>query len=227
MSFLGAAIRLLFARVVEDHARSEELLGNILPVPIAERLKHDPDAIAHSIPEVTVLFADVVGFTRFTEEVSPVELVRILNEIFRDFDALAVGDAYMAAAGLPGSRTDHATAAVELALGMIEVVERVSRAHHRNLQIRVGLHSGPVVAGVIGTHRLQYDLWGDTVNVANRMESHGQPGRVHLSHAARCALAGTFSTEPRGDIEVKGKGRMTTYWVLEDHQRGEGAESPS
>jgi adenylate cyclase len=203
--------------------RSDRLLLNVLPRAIAERLKREPGTIAESHDEVTVLFADVVGFTPFVQHSEPSSVVRVLDEIFSAFDQLAerhgmekiktIGDAYMVVAGLPEARPDHAVAAAEMALEMHTALETVSSALGLDLAIRVGMDSGPVIAGVIGRRKFAYDLWGDVVNTASRMESHGLPGRIQVTRATYERLRDGYRFEERGEIEVKGKG-MLPAWLL-------------
>jgi adenylate cyclase len=208
----------------EAFARSDQLLLNVLPLSIAERLKRDPGVIADSHDAVTVLFADVVDFTPFTERTAPERVVGVLNDIFSAFDALAdrfglekiktIGDAYMVAAGLPEPRADHAEAMAEMALEMRATFDAVCRSLGLDLGIRIGMDSGPVIAGVIGRHRFIYDLWGNTVNTASRMQSHGLPGAIQVSEATYGLLCDRFEFEDRGEIEVKGKGKQRVY-ILE------------
>jgi len=206
------------------HQRSEDLLLNILPPSIAGRLKAASGTIADGFAEVTVLFADIVGFTTLSAHRPPARIVELLNELFCHFDDLAdrlglekiktIGDCYMVASGLPEPRTDHAAAIAEMALQMLRVVRELAVRHGEALDVRIGIHSGPVVAGVIGKRKFVYDLWGDTVNTASRMESHGLPGAIQVSGDCRRLLDGKFKLSLRGEIEVKGKGRMET-WLLE------------
>jgi adenylate cyclase len=201
--------------------QSERLLLNILPEEIANRLKQGDSTIADTFADVSVLFADIVGFTQLSARVSPTELVALLNEIFSTFDNLAerhglekiktIGDAYMVVGGLPITRPDHAEAIAEMALDMQEAIIDFSNTHDRDLSIRIGINSGPVVAGVIGIKKFIYDLWGDTVNTASRMESHGKPGSIHVTSTTYHQLQDKYVFESRGAIEVKGKGMMTTY----------------
>jgi class 3 adenylate cyclase len=201
--------------------RSERLLLNVLPAPIAERLKRDPAAIADHYAEVTVLFADIVDFTRHSTGLAPRELVQMLNDVFSTFDQLAehhglekiktIGDAYMVVGGLPRPRPDHADAVAAMALEMQDAIRGCAARAGVPLELRVGISTGPVVAGVIGRHRFIYDLWGDTVNTASRMESHGLPGAIQVSPETYQRLADRFALEPRGPVAVKGKGTMTTY----------------
>jgi len=208
----------------EERERSERLLLNILPASIAERLKSSEAAIADHSDAVTVLFADIVGFTPLSARKTPHALVQMLDRIFTEFDTLAeahglekiktIGDAYMAAAGLPERRADHAPAAARMAQGMLEAVARIAAETGEALAVRIGLHSGPVVAGVIGTKKFSYDMWGDTVNTASRMESHGVPGAVHCSGATAALLQDGFALRARGALEVEGKGEMHTFLLL-------------
>jgi class 3 adenylate cyclase len=203
--------------IEEERAKSERLLKNMLPEAIAERLKTSPGAIADGHEAVSVLFADIAGFTPMSAKMSPEELVRLLNEIFSTFDGMAaqhglekiktIGDAYMVVGGVPAARPDHATAVAAMALEMREATARFG------LQMRIGAHTGPAVAGVIGTAKYSYDLWGDTVNTASRMESHGAPGRIHISDEFRAALGDRWKLEERGVVEIKGKGPMKTWWL--------------
>jgi class 3 adenylate cyclase len=220
---LTAYALLQYAVRARDQAfdRSESLLLNVLPKAIAERLKREPGVIAESHPAVTVLFADVVDFTPFAERTEPERVVGVLDEIFSAFDHLAerhglekiktIGDAYMVASGLPEPRPDHAEAMAEMALDMQAGLRQLCEPLGLDLELRIGLHSGPVTAGVIGRHKFIYDLWGDTVNTASRMESHGLPGRIQVSEATYRLLRDRYEFEARGEIEVKGKGRLEAY----------------
>ncbi|NJR23363.1 MAG: response regulator [Richelia sp. CSU_2_1] len=208
--------------------QSEALLLNILPKPIAERLKREQSTIADSFAQVSVLFADIVGFTELSARKSPTELVKHLNVIFSHFDQLAekhgvekiktIGDAYMVVGGLPTPRDDHAEAIAKMALGMQEKIARLSAETGEKLAIRIGINSGPVVAGVIGVSKFTYDLWGDTVNVAARMEATGFAGSIQVTDATYELLKGKYLFEKRGPIPVKGKGEMVTYWLVERRQ---------
>jgi class 3 adenylate cyclase len=203
--------------------QSDDLLHNILPSEIAARLKTDTSMIADDFPHASVLFADVVGFTPMSAGMTPPELVGLLNQVFTTFDGFVadlglekiktVGDEYMVAAGVPVPRDDHAEAIAELALRIRHHVATHDFDGHR-LQLRIGINSGPVVAGIIGTHKFSYDMWGDTVNTASRMESGGVPGQIQVTDATHQLLAGNgYRFEARGTITVKGKGDMTT-WLL-------------
>jgi PAS domain S-box-containing protein len=204
-----------------QQAQSEQLLLNILPEPIAERLKRYPSTIADTFEAVSVLFADIVGFTEFSARTSPTELVKILNLIFSKFDQLAerhglekiktIGDAYMVVAGLPTPRRDHAIAIAEMALDMQAEMVKLGNQIGDVFQLRIGINSGPVVAGVIGIKKFFYDLWGDTVNVASRMESQGIDGAIQVTAATYDLLRDKYLFEERGLISVKGKGNLTVY----------------
>jgi adenylate cyclase len=208
-------------KVVEEHERAESLLLNILPASIAEQLKTTSEPIAHSHSGVTVLFADLAGFTPMSARMDPVELVSMLDSIFSRFDELAqtfelekiktIGDAYMVATGLPEPRADHAQAIADMALGMIQATDTFSKEYAVPLQIRIGINTGEVVAGVIGKKKFIYDLWGDTVNIASRMESSGETGMIQVTESTYAALKDTFVLEERGLIDIKGRGKMKTY----------------
>jgi adenylate cyclase len=205
---------------------SDGLLLNVLPQSIAERLKRDPGVIAERFEEVSVLFADVADFTPFAEHTSPERLVGVLDEIFSAFDVITdrhslekiktIGDAYMVAGGLPEPRADHAEAVVSLAIDMQSEFARICTALGLGLAIRIGIDSGPVVAGVIGRRKFIYDLWGDTVNTASRMESHGIAGRIQVTEATYQRLRHRYRFEDRGETEIKGKGRVRTYLLIAD-----------
>jgi class 3 adenylate cyclase len=211
------------ASLQHEQQRSERLLLNVLPRPIAERLKQSNQPIADGFSSVTVLFADVVGFTALSERMPPADLVRVLNDLFSQFDQLAerhglekiktIGDCYMAVAGIPTPRADHAHAVAEMALSMQSALASFDPGvpDAPPLKIRVGLNSGPVVAGVIGIRKFIYDLWGDTVNVASRMESHGIAGQIQVSEATHALLKSDYVFESRGSIPIKGKGEMNVF----------------
>ncbi|MBC8042526.1 MAG: hypothetical protein IAF08_03695 [Rhizobacter sp.] len=207
--------------------KSERLLNNMLPAHIAEQLKDTQQVIAESIPDATVLFADIVGFTKLSEQLLPEQVVGMLNDIFSLFDLITnrnglekiktIGDAYMCAGGLSGrgsGHRDHAAAAAQTAIEMQAALARYNQRHGSTLSIRIGIHTGAVVAGVIGKHKLAFDLWGDTVNVASRMESHGTAGRIHVSASTYRQLETTHTFKARGHIEIKGKGAMATYFLI-------------
>jgi adenylate cyclase len=206
----------------KERAKSERLLLNVLPQAIASRLRDTHGTIADGFDEVTVLFADIVDFTTLSAGAAPAEIVGLLNELFSRFDQLAehhglekiktIGDAYMVAGGIPLAREDHAEAVAEMALDMLEEVE--GRQDGRGLQLRIGIDTGPVVAGVIGLRKFIYDLWGDTVNTASRMESHGVPGGIQVTDRTFQRLCDRYRFEERGTVQVKGKGEMRTWLLL-------------
>jgi adenylate cyclase len=211
--------------LAEERLKSENLLHNIIPQTIADRLKTSPEKIADGFNATSILFSDIVGFTSFSKKVSPEELVNILNQIFSIFDTLTdkyalekiktIGDAYMVAGGIPSPRDDHAEAIANMALDMREELDKFNKENNHSFQIRTGIHSGEAVAGVIGIKKFIYDLWGDTVNTASRMESHGLPGEIQVSEQTFEMLKNLFSFEERGEIDVKGKGLMKTYLLKE------------
>jgi adenylate cyclase len=207
-----------------EQEKSEALLLNILPRPIAERLKAAAQTIADHFAEASILFADLVDFTPMAQRLPPPEMIRILDQLFSHFDVLVerhglekiktIGDCYMAAAGVPNPGPDHARKAALLALEMREVLADWPVAGQSGLELRIGINSGPVVAGVIGTKRFLYDLWGDAVNTASRMESHGTPGEIQITRATYELLKDEFVCRRRGTIIVKGKGRMETWYLV-------------
>jgi adenylate cyclase len=222
---IGASLekkRLLDELRVEKE-RSEALLANILPRSIVERMRRGETAIADHIAEATILFADLVDFTTLAARLSPQQTVALLADVFCRFDGLGAqcglekikttGDGYMVAGGLPEARTDHATAVAEMALAMVDVIKTAGDAFGVRLEVRIGLNTGALIAGVLGTHKFVYDVWGDTVNIAKRMESYGLPGRVHVSAATRRALGDAFRFEPRGVLDIKGKGLVEAYFL--------------
>jgi len=206
-----------------EKEKSEALLLNILPMPIVSRLNLGETIIADHIPDATILFADLVGFTGLSAQLSATRLVKLLNILFSEFDRLSlefglekiktIGDAYMVAGGLTDRSLDHPSAAAQMALGMIDASRSTSELLGLPLQLRIGIHTGPAVAGIIGTHRFIYDVWGDTVNTASRMESHGVPGEINVTEAFYQRLRDRFDFEPRGTIEVTGKGAMQVYFL--------------
>jgi adenylate cyclase len=210
-------------RIEQDKA--ENLLLNILPRSIAERLKAETQPIADQFDAASILFADVVDFTPLSEHLRPTEVVSMLDQLFSRFDTMAeryglekiktIGDCYMVAAGVPSPRPDHARALALLALDMLEAVRSSDAVGNLGLELRVGINSGPVVAGVIGRKRFLYDLWGDAVNTASRMESHGTPGHIQISRATYELLKDEFTCESRGTIAVNGKGDMETWYLVE------------
>ena len=218
----------LLDEVREAREKSEALLLNILPRSIADRLKAGESTIVDTFPEVTVLFADLVGFTELSTRISGSDLVRLLDDLFTTFDLLAqeqglekiktIGDAYMVVGGLPVPRPDHARAVAELALAMVAAVARTAAAGGHPIRVRIGIASGPVVAGVIGRNKFSYDLWGDTVNTASRMESHGEPGAIQVNEATHRLLEPEYLFHRRDLSHVKGKGNLAAY-ILEGRRR--------
>ncbi len=214
------AYRLL--RVEQD--RSESLLLNVLPREIAARLKSGERIIADHHPSVSILFADLVGFTPLTNVLSPNEMVELLNDIYSYFDSLVekhgvekirtMGDNYMIASGLPRPRADHAQVLARLAIEMDAYIANLAPVGDRRLAFRIGINSGPVIAGVIGHQKFAYDVWGDTVNTASRMESQGVPGKIQITQATYELLKNDFDCEPIGPLIVKGKGRMETWFLV-------------
>ena len=219
-----SSIRQKTELITQKNRENEALLLNILPRSIADRLKSGEDHIADAFSDVSVLFADLVGFTELSRDMDPADLVVLLNGLFSDFDELAgkhriekiktIGDAYMACAGLPEPNTNHAFEAAEMAIGMLEATRSFNTRKGTALELRIGINSGPVVAGVIGRSKFIYDLWGDTVNLASRMESHGVPGAIHISQATRDHLGERYHVESRGEIDLKGRGRHRTYLLI-------------
>jgi len=207
-----------------EQAKAENLLLNILPRSIADKLKDETQPIADHFGSASILFADVAEFTPWSERLPPAEVVGYLDRLFSHFDELAeryalekiktIGDCYMVAAGVPTPRPDHARALALMALDMLEAMRSHEEIAHLGHELRVGINSGPVVAGVIGRKRFLYDLWGDAVNTASRMESHGTPGRIQITRATYELLADEFECEPRGTIEVKGKGEVEAWYLI-------------
>ena len=208
--------------------QTERLLLNILPASIANRLKQEPGNIAEYFDDVTVLFADIVGFTQIATSVSATTLVNLLNQIFSVFDRLSleydlekiktIGDAYMLVGGLPKRSSNHPQAVASMALEMQNAIAKFNQRNNLDLTIRIGIHTGAVVAGVIGLQKFSYDLWGDTVNIASRMESHGLPGKIQVTQETYNRLQDEFILETRGEISVKGRGAMTTYLLRSKRQ---------
>ena len=207
-----------------EQEKSESLLLNILPAEIAQQLKQQQSAIANRFDEVTILFADLVNFTELAAQISPIELVNSLNQIFSSFDRLAqiyglekiktIGDAYMVVGGLPNPHPNHAVAVAKMALDMQQELTKFKTATGQPFQIRIGINTGSVVAGVIGLKKFSYDLWGDAVNLASRMESHGIPGKIQVSEITYLLIKDEFQLEKRGIIQVKGRGELITYFLI-------------
>ncbi|HEX6331471.1 MAG TPA: adenylate/guanylate cyclase domain-containing protein, partial [Actinomycetota bacterium] len=230
-----AALRALRA----EQEKAEALLVNVLPSSIAERLKATTQSIADHFESASILFADVVDFTPLAKRLAPAEVVGVLDQLFSRFDTLVerhglekiktIGDCYMAASGVPDPRHDHARRAALLALDMRDAVATSEITGRLGLELRIGINSGPVVAGVIGTKRFLYDLWGDAVNIASRMEAHGSPGEIQITRTTYDLLKDEFACTPRGTIPVKGKGQMETWYLVgsrsDDARAEQGASS--
>jgi adenylate cyclase len=225
-----------YAFTLADRARAEAdaLLANILPEPVAERLKERPgERVADSVAEASVLFSDLVGFTELAQRLGAERTVSLLDQVVTEFDRLAaahgvekiktMGDGYMAVAGVSSPQADHLPRIARMALSLPDLVKRLSATHGVDLRIRIGIASGPVMAGVIGADKFSYDVWGETVNLASRLESHGLPGEIQVCGGCTRALRPHFVLEPRGAIEVKGVGRIET-WLLKE-ERGNGVSA--
>jgi adenylate cyclase len=218
--------------LARERDRSERLLLNVLPREIASRLKAGESPIADAYDAATIIFADIVGFTPLTRELEPREMVRLLNEIFTDFDRAAqrhgvekirtIGDNWMGVAGVPSPQPAHAVAIARMALDMCAALDRRRALGERRIDFRIGIESGPCVGGVIGVQKFVFDIWGDPVNTASRMESHGVAGRVQVGEAAYELLKDTFDLEPRGVIEVKGRGPMRTWFLIRERDTASG-----
>ncbi len=216
--------RAYVAEIEAERAKSESLLQSILPRAICERLKNGEPTIVDAVQDATVLFADIVGFTRIASTMAPGRTVALLSEVFSDFDHLAdrmgvekiktIGDAFMAVSGVPVPEERHALLCAEMALRMLDVVDNFNRRNHLRWSVRIGIHTGPVVAGIIGFRKFAYDLWGDTVNIANRLESHGEPGVVQVSSSTAERIASRYLLEQRGLIELKNRGEIMAYRLL-------------
>ncbi|KIC15190.1 adenylate/guanylate cyclase domain-containing protein [Leisingera sp. ANG-Vp] len=213
------------AQVQLEKQKYKDLLHSILPQQIVTRLNGGETTIADRHSDVSVLFSDIVGFTEMSAKLPPAQVVYYLNRIFSGFDEIAaelgvekiktIGDAYMVAAGVPDSRDDHAQVTVEMALRMLALIEELTLEMDHPMQIRIGVHSGPVVAGIIGSHRFLYDVWGDTVNLASRLETTGAPGGVQISEATAMLVEHQFEISAPIDTRVKGKGQVRTYYVTQ------------
>ena len=228
-------LKTLFDQVVAERKLSERLALHVPPDSIAARLQARPDVTADSFADVTVVIADIVGFAELTPAVSPAQLALLVDEIFTGFDGLAkarglkriktLGNSYMAAAGVPVAASDHATRAAHLAVDMVDALNQFNERRGHTLQVRIGIASGAVVAGVIGKRQYLYDVWGDAVNTASRMESHGVAGRVQVSESTRELLGKPFLLEARGALEVEGHGEMKTWFIGGRHKTKGGYES--
>jgi adenylate cyclase len=224
LALFAAQRRNALAALRVEQAKAESLLLNILPRSIADKLKAEPQRIADQFSSASILFADVVDFTPLSERLPPAEVVGLLDHLFSHFDALAerhglekiktIGDCYMVAAGVPTPRPDHARALALMALDMQAAMRSVDEVGHLGLELRIGINSGPVVAGVIGRKRFLYDLWGDAVNTASRMESHGTSGQIQITRATKELLEDQFVCDPRGTIPIKGKGEMEAWYLV-------------
>ena len=213
----------LHDRLQLEQEKSEQLLLNILPKPVAERMKKGETNIADSYPNVTVLVADLVGFSTLSTHISPEQIVQLLNEIFSAFDLLAekhglekiktIGDAYMVAGGISVPRPDHAEASAELALNLQEEIKRLNQEYNTSVRLRIGICTGPVVAGVIGRGRFAYDLWGETVNVACRLESTGQAGKIQVAESTYEQLKDKYQFEPKHRVDIKGHDHLSAFWL--------------
>jgi guanylate cyclase len=226
VSFVAMLLLVTFARGRDAaRARVEDLLLNVLPAEVAERLQSDPNSIADHFEDASILFADVVDFTPLSSQLDARDVVGLLDRLFTSFDELVdryevekiktIGDCYMVAAGVPTPRQDHAQVLAHLALELRECAKRcLPEPDGRDLRLRIGISSGPVVAGVIGRRRFLYDLWGDTVNMASRMESHGTPDEIQITRSTWELVRDDFATEPIGLVEVKGKGEVETWRLV-------------
>jgi adenylate cyclase len=216
--------RAYLAEIQAERAKSERLLLNILPQAIGNRLKAGENTIVDAVPEATVMFADIVNFTGIAAKLTPGQTVAWLNEIFSDFDELVerfgvekiktVGDSYMVVGGVPLPVADHAVRCAEMAMAMVASMKTFNQRNRLTWQIRVGMHTGPLVAGIIGSKKFAYDLWGDTVNIASRLESHGEPGMIQVSETTAALLKNSFEVEPRGHLALKNRGQMEAFILV-------------
>lgn len=211
-------------QITVEKDRLDELLHAVLPPPIVDRLKAGENTIADNFAKATVIFLDIVGFTEHSSRIPPAVLIQLLSKVFNRLDELAdyhgiekiktIGDAYLAVGGVPVQHEDHLWAAADFAIDAVRETSAIQWPDGTPIEIRIGIDTGPVTAGVIDRKRLIYDLWGNTVNVASRLESQSEPGRIHLSEATATLLAGKYQCEPRGPMEIRGKGVMSTYFLV-------------
>jgi len=209
--------------IIEERVKSDNLLISILPEPIAKRLRGSRESVVDSFEKVTIIFADIVGFTRYSEMMTPQQLVDMLDEIFSDFDEVAdkyniekiktIGDAYMAVSGLPIATDKHCYNVADFSLEIGELIREKYRPKY-GLEIRIGINTGKAIAGVIGTKKFSYDLWGRSVNTASRFEAQGQPGKIHITEDVKILLEKDYHIQHNGNIEVKGMGTMNSYFLL-------------
>lgn len=233
-SFIAVTVWYAFRLVENAKAETDQLLRNVLPDKIVERLKQEPDTlIADNFENASILFSDISGFVPLARSLGAAQVVDLLNTIVREFDMLAakhgvekiktIGDAYMAAAGIPEPVADHTERVARLGLDMLTFIKHMRQKTGLDLSIRVGIASGPVMAGVIGTQKFSYDVWGDTVNLASRLESNSSPGRILICPICHSRLQHAFDFEDRGEIEIKGVGKQATYFVVSEKPRSQPA----
>jgi len=230
ISNLYSKLKITESLLREEHKKSELILGNIFPRKIVERLKNGETLIADRYLETTILFSDLVGFTDLTHTMSPHDLVKLLDKVITGFDKLSeelhiekiktIGDAYLVVSGLPDENTNHAPDMCRMALAMLRVIEDLNRRENINLQIRIGMHSGPVIGGVIGPKKFTFDLWGDTVNLASRLETTGIPGQIQVSQTTYDLVKEQFRFETRSAMEIKGYGTINTYMLQDEVKAG-------
>ena len=219
--------QVVYDLLLQEEEKSEKLLLNVLPREIASMLKESEETIAERFENVSILFADLVNFTPLSAEVSPEQMVDLLNEIFSYFDKLVarhdlekirtIGDNYMVASGVPRQRTDHAHVLADVALGMRDYLEELPAQYGNKIRFRLGMNSGSVVGGVIGRHKFHYDIWGDAVNLASRMESQGVPGKIQITCDTRNLIKDAYNCERRGEVDIKGKGMIETWFLMDRH----------
>lgn len=223
MSYFQSQRELVMATLAEEQKKTEKLLLNVLPASVAIKLKNNDFDTAKDHEAVTIMFADMVNFTQISADMTATSLISLLNEVFTRFDDLTekysiekiktIGDSYMVVSGAPETRADHAEAIAKMALDIQDILTEISASSGKDLKMRIGINSGPVASGVIGIRKFSYDLWGDTVNMASRMEQHGVPGKIQVTEATYQLLKHKYQFEKRGEIEIKGKGKVTTYFL--------------